>query len=331
MVTNVAIACQGGGSHTAFTAGALRELLPSLEASSEHRLVGLSGTSGGALSALAAWYGLEREGAAHARRLLRQAWLDLSAGNPVDWFANEALVATARLTNGGAAVPEVSPYYTPAALWGQQRIERVLESLVDFDRLHALAEDDGVPELHIGTVDVNGGEFETFGADTVTPKVMLASMALPEMFHAVELDGDDHGHAHWDGLFSQNPPIHELMEVPSGRKPDELWVLQINPQERESVPTALTDIADRRNELSGNLSMNQELRFIEQVNSWVEKGHLPDDQFSHTTVHRIGIGRQFGLSSKLDRSPRFVRQLLELGEERAGEFLADHEALDAET
>ena len=45
MPTNVAIACQGGGSHTAFTAGVLRTLLPEL-ADSDYRLVGLSGTSG---------------------------------------------------------------------------------------------------------------------------------------------------------------------------------------------------------------------------------------------------------------------------------------------
>jgi NTE family protein len=203
----------------------------------------------------------------------------------------------------------------------------VLEGLVDFEHMRELGAEIDVPELHIGTVDVNGGEFETFGAEEVTPDVMLASMALPEMFHAVELDKEDHGHAHWDGLFSQNPPIHELMQVSAAKKPDELWVLQINPQEREDVPTSLSDIADRRNELSGNLSMNQELRFVEQVNSWLERGHLPEEHFSYTDVHRIGLGRSYELSSKLDRSPRFVRQLLRLGERRASEFLDSHEAL----
>jgi NTE family protein len=38
----VAIACQGGGSHTAFTGGALQRLL----ADEDHRVVALSGTSG---------------------------------------------------------------------------------------------------------------------------------------------------------------------------------------------------------------------------------------------------------------------------------------------
>jgi len=50
--TKVAIACQGGGSHTAFTAGVLKELLR--EWDDEYELVGISGTSGGAFNALAA-------------------------------------------------------------------------------------------------------------------------------------------------------------------------------------------------------------------------------------------------------------------------------------
>ena len=57
--TRVAIACQGGGSHTAFTAGVLKGLLR--EWDDEYDLVGISGTSGGAFNALAAWYGWSRQ------------------------------------------------------------------------------------------------------------------------------------------------------------------------------------------------------------------------------------------------------------------------------
>ena len=49
-VKTVAIACQGGGSHTAFTGGVLQRLL----ADEDHRVVALSGTSGGAVCALLA-------------------------------------------------------------------------------------------------------------------------------------------------------------------------------------------------------------------------------------------------------------------------------------
>ena len=55
-IRRVAIACQGGGSHTAFTAGVLKRLL--LKGREEHEIVALSGTSGGAVCALLAWYAL---------------------------------------------------------------------------------------------------------------------------------------------------------------------------------------------------------------------------------------------------------------------------------
>jgi predicted acylesterase/phospholipase RssA len=70
-IKNIAIACQGGGSHAAYAAGALPALLPKfgngeLARSHERRkaleegadevlnLSGISGTSGGAISALLA-------------------------------------------------------------------------------------------------------------------------------------------------------------------------------------------------------------------------------------------------------------------------------------
>ena len=53
----VVIACQGGGSHTAFTAGVLKRLLGAKELTG-YQVAGLSGTSGGAVCALLAWYAL---------------------------------------------------------------------------------------------------------------------------------------------------------------------------------------------------------------------------------------------------------------------------------
>jgi NTE family protein len=53
----VAIACQGGGSHTAFTAGVLGRLLTAEELDG-YQVVGLSGTSGGAVCAALAWSAL---------------------------------------------------------------------------------------------------------------------------------------------------------------------------------------------------------------------------------------------------------------------------------
>jgi len=313
--TRVAVACQGGGSHTAFTAGVLRGLLSGWP--DGHELVGISGTSGGAFNALATWYGLVTGDESTAVDLLDALWAELAAEEPADRLVNDWFVASIRWRNAGLPSAGVSPYANPGSRLAQERIVEALEACIDFEAIPGLCTRDA-PELVVGTVDVNGGVFETFTNEEATPEAVLASAALPELFPAVEI-GD---HDHWDGLFSQNPPVTDLMTVDADRKPDELWVVQINPQERAETPESLVDIADRRNELAGNISLNQELRFIEWVNEWIEAGYLPEERFSLTTARRIELPPDYDQSTKFDRTPSFLEGLIATGEERAEEFLA---------
>lgn len=309
----VAIACQGGGSHTAFTAGVLKGLLPELEP--EYELVGLSGTSGGALSAFAAWNGLCTGGPEAARERLDAVWTDVAARSVPDAAVNAWLQWESRLRAQGAPLPEFSPYDLPGTAAGRRQFRRTIERSIDVQQCRRLFDREDTPELVIGAVDVNSGRFETFVDDEITVDAVLASAAIPTLFPAVEIDGNHH----WDGLFSQNPPVRDLM---SDQHPDELWVIQINPQSREGVPKSVEEIADRRNELAGNLSLNQELGFVEQVNEWIDEGYLPEDRFVRTEIRRIELGERLGYSSKLDRRPSFIEGLIERGERRAGEFLA---------
>ncbi|MFT4921849.1 MAG: NTE family protein [Haloarculaceae archaeon] len=322
---NVAIACQGGGSHTAFSAGVLRTILPWLDDRDDCRLVGLSGTSGGAVSALAGWYGYLSDGGDGAAATLEALWADVAARDPYDRLLNQWTVWTAQLQHSGVPTPTVSPYHVPFDDMGKRQFVEWLERHVDFDRLDELATPD-CPRLVVGTVNVNAGEFETFTEAAVTPEAVLASAAVPNLFEAVEISG----HYHWDGLFSQNPPIYDLMHTDPERKPDELWVVQINPQTRDDEPTTIEEITDRRNELSGNISLNQELRFIETVNDWVDEGRLPGEEYSHTEIRRIILDESLGYPSKLDRDAAFVERLIETGSEQADQFidritLGDHE------
>lgn len=314
-MSKIAIACQGGGSHNAFTAGALRRLLPEL-AERDADLVGLSGTSGGAITALTAWYGLLADGPESVPRRLNSLWADIAADEPLDRFANEWLVRWLEAETAGAPVPMASPYQAPGAEWGQRRLRQIVERHVDFAALPDLAGEDS-PKMVISAVDINSGVFETFEDGDITAEAVMASAAVPVIFEAVKMKG----HYHWDGLFSQNPPVHELMQVPAERKPDELWVVQISPQTHEGEPVTLPEIADRRSELSGNISLHQELRFVQTVNRWLDAGYLPDDKFTHTRVRRLPLARELSWSTKFDRSPRFLEGLLEVGEERAGAFL----------
>jgi len=313
--TRVAIACQGGGSHTAFTAGVLQEILSEWD-EREYELVGISGTSGGAFNALATWYGLLTGGPDTAVALLESIWNDISVTSVQDRWMNTLVTSVSRMDSAGFAIPSVSPSQIPMPEVGKERIRTILEGHIDFEEIPTLCRR-AVPELVVGTVNVNAGVFETFVDEEVTVEAVLASAAVPNMFEAVKI----HGHYHWDGLFSQNPPVGDLMDLEPERKPEELWIIQVNPQEFEGEPTTSEVIADRRNELSGNISLNQELRFIEQVNTWVENGKLPADEFTKTDIYRIQMGKQYHCSTKVDRDPEFIDELQDLGAHRAREFL----------
>jgi NTE family protein len=314
----VAIACQGGGSHTAFTAGVLGRLLRAEELAG-YEMVGLSGTSGGAVCALLTWHHLLRGEVAGAVEALDAFWQDNSATAPLEQIVNDWTVWASNLQNF-VATPAISPYDNYFSILGFEEFRRMLERRVDFAEVGVQPEG-SYPVLLVGAVDVLTGEFRTFNSrrDRISAETILASAAIPTLFRSVRLDGG----TYWDGLFSQNPPVRELTD----EGPDEIWVIQINPKERESEPKTVAEIADRRNELSGNLSLHQELDFIEKIDQMLEEGHLlRDGKYKQIVVRVIELSRSrfsrsLGTASKLNRDPQFIRALMSHGEARAEEFL----------
>ncbi|MFC6763969.1 patatin-like phospholipase family protein [Natrinema soli] len=316
--TRVAIACQGGGSHTAYTAGVLKRLLDEHDDRS-YELIGLSGTSGGAVCATAAWYGFLAGGADRAIEMLEGIWRDFSAQSPFDRIANEWAVRLAQFAARGGPLIMVSPYELPFTSDGRDRFLSTLEAHVEFDRVPELA-DGAEVDLIIGAADVTEGEFDTFRNEEVTAEAVLASAAIPTLFEAVEIGG----HWYWDGLFSQNPPIRDFLTIPDEprEKPDEIWIIQINPKRRKKVPKSVEDISDRRNELAGNLSLYQEIYFIERINQLIERGSLPAE-YKRVEVRKLALGGDLSAPSKLDRNPEFINTLIRRGERRAEQFLEE--------
>jgi NTE family protein len=315
----VAIACQGGGSHTAFTAGVLKGLLSS-EQLQEHEVVALSGTSGGAVCALRAWHNLLGGAAEGAVEDLDAFWRDNSATAPYEQFVNKWILWASNLQNF-VATPAVSPYYNPFTTLGLEEFRAMLERRVDFEKV-VVQPEGSYPVLLVGAVDVLSGRFKAFHSrrDRISAGTILASAAIPTLFRSVRLEGG----TYWDGLFSQNPPVKELTD----ESPDEIWVIQINPRETRHEPKTVAEIADRRNELSGNLSLYQELGFIEKIDQLLEEGYLQRDGKYRQIVVRIielsrsRLSRSLGAASKLNRDPRFIQDLISHGELRAEEFLA---------
>jgi NTE family protein len=317
----VAIACQGGGSHTAFTAGVLKRLLRAEELK-RYEVVGLSGTSGGAVCALLAWDNLLRGDVRGAAEALDAFWRDNSATAPHEQIINSWVLWASSLQNF-ITMPVVSPYYDNYfSVSALEEFKRMLERRVDFAKV-GIQPEYSYPALLVGAVDVLSGEFKTFNSrrDRITPETILASAAIPTLFRSVRA-GD--GRTYWDGLFSQNPPVRELTD----EGPDEIWVVQINPKELESQPKTVIEIVDRRNELSGNLSLYQELRSIEKIDQLLEEGLLSSEgKYKQIVVRVIELSRSrfsrsLGTASKLNRDPRFIEDLMSHGEARADEFLA---------
>jgi NTE family protein len=346
----VAIACQGGGSRTAFTAGVLGRLLERCSADhgmAEQRaqVLALSGTSGGAMCALLAWYALltQDSGGESPAALLRDFWSGVSATEPWDVALNAALVGATRLQDY-VSLPLISPYryeawraltLPPAREWldGRGRLRQLLERHVDFAKLQGLVHShECAPRLLIAAVDVESGEFHVFKSDAepweITPDALLASSALPTLFEAVEVGGK----FYWDGLFSQNPPIHDLLSTSLTRdeKPDEIWIIQVNPEGVASVPRTTAEIVNRRDELGGNLSLNQEVHFILRVNELIRRQREQHQVELHPDFKQVRIARitpsadlsaRLDAASKLDRDPRLIRLLEEDGTLQAEAFL----------
>ena len=313
---NIVIASQGGGSHSAFGAGVLGTLLcaPELDG---HRITGLSGTSGGAINAILAWTALRDGDRASARQRLDSFWADNAANGPIQALLNAAVVGASVLQNLDA-LPGVSPYLVPEIAAGQFR--SLLERHVDFDAITA-DPDHLDPLLVLGAVDVLSGDFRAFSSyrERITADTVAASAAIPNLFRAVETAGG----TFWDGLFSQNPPVRDLLAA----LPDELWVVQITPSTVDRLPRTLTEIADRRGELAGNLSLHQELDFVETLNVLIDAGRLaPGGSIGRTTIRiielpRAVLPRALGSASKADRSPAFIASLVEAGRTQAQRFL----------
>ncbi len=355
----IAIACQGGGINAAFTYGALRRILADRRChragsgGAPFEIMALSGTSAGALCAFMTWYGLADKngvgGPDDAIAALDRLWTTFAATTPGEIVLNTAMVQGLRAQARGLPSVRVSPYapgcdllLSGLGLAGVRReftdfaalLEAVAPSFSEIDQPSVR------PRLFIGAVEILSGLFETFdsyeAAETkrnISLAAIRASGTLPDVRKAEPIegflgaDGRRRDGLFWDGLFSQNPPIREFVtRFPVEQRPDEIWVIRINPQARATPPRHPDEIEDRRNELAGNLSLNQELQFIQTVNGWCEAFADFGCQRKKVTIRTIKMRRAtaeaLDPASKFDRSRALIERLRKEGEDIASAWLA---------
>lgn len=99
-----------------------------------------------------------------------------------------------------------------------------------------------------------------------------------------------------------------------------IWIIRINPLETSETPRSLDDIADWRNELSGNLSLKQEKHVIESINELIAEGIIDHDRDTSIALREIELDGELDLHSKLDRNPEFLQTVMDRGAANASDF-----------
>jgi NTE family protein len=310
----VAVALQGGGSHGAFTWGVLDRLL--LEADLE--IVGISGTSAGAMNAAILADGLRRGGRSEARAALASYWErvgDLPGyasfdalpvpGAPHCWHLDNNLIFL--WTDLLARV--WSPYQTNP--WNHNPLRALLER-IDFE---ALRRDQNAPRVFIGTTNVRSGMRRVFDNSELSVDVLLASACLPLAYQAVEIGGEHY----WDGGYTGNPPLAPLYLRTTAT---DVVVIGINPLLRADVPRTAREIISRIDEISFNSAFISELAAIAFIEHFYEPA-AAKDRVARMFMHMINDKEldALGASSKMNNGRAFLEHLRSVGWSAAERWL----------
>ncbi len=323
LATPINLALQGGGSHGAFTWGALDWLL-------EHqtmRIEAVSGTSAGAMNATALAHGwLEggkkapQEG---ARAALEQFWRKVSQAGMVSAPVSSLLAQTGLLQHPMAMLwstvntfwmdsltRTLSPYQLNPS--NVNPLRSILEEQIDFERLRASS----AFSLMIAATRVRDGRVKIFREKELTSDMVLASACLPTLFQAVHIAGDDY----WDGGYTADPALWPLFY--ESRALDTVLIM-VNPLTRQAMPRNSEDIVDRLNEISFNASLLAELRAVAFAQRLHEEQWLkPEfaDRLRDPRIHMLLADealKDFPVSSKMRTDWEFLSDLKERGRAHA--------------
>ena len=271
----VALALQGGGSHGAFTWGVLDRLLDDATID----IIGVTGTSAGAMNAAVLVDGLIRGGPEQARTELQEYWEAVGEmpglGTLFSNISGEE-AATTPLESIPAYVEamkkNLSPYDLPLA--NDNPTRRLLTDLIDFDRLRSQKE----IQLTVCATNARTARRRVFTDNDVSVEALLASACLPQLFRAVDIDGEPY----WDGALTGNPALGPLLT----KRPDcDLIIVRVDPVNRPEAPRSQRDILNRTVEISHNSTFWLELGAIAVVLRFVDEARSP---FRRLRFHIMG-------------------------------------------
>ena len=319
------LALQGGGSHGAFTWGALDALLEDGRLGFE----GLSGTSAGAVNAVALAGGWAKAQAAGrdpregAREKLAGIWYRVSALGSLGTLQQQFM----RMLWGGLP-PALSPGNLIGNAWRGMLspyqsnpldinpLRTMLEEEIDFGAIAAQRD----LKVFVSATHVTTGKAVVFTGKQLDARAVLASACLPMLFQAVEIDGEPY----WDGGYSVNPALSPLIKDCAAA---DLLLVQINPLARAQAPKTSADIVDRVNELTFNASLLTQMRAIDFINRLLADGAISHELCKSVRVHRIDGSPSldaYPASSRASADGAMISQLFEAGRATAQQWLQQH-------
>jgi NTE family protein len=315
----IALALQGGGSHGAFTWGVLDRLLedPTLE------VIGLTGTSAGAMNAVVVADGLLRGGPEGARQRLHEFWNAIGKmpgfGAPLSLLSGEAqskvrLEQTPAYVAWDAVSRNLSPYQLNPMNFNPLR--EPLTKLVDFERLRA----EQNLRIFVCATNALSARRRVFDNRDISVDAVLASACLPYVFPSVMIDGEPY----WDGGYTGNPAMSAML--PPLPKSDVI-IVRIDPIIRNEEPRTVREIHDRVTEVSFNSTFWLELSHLGFLLALKERGFIDDQlaqRFDRLKFHCIEASQHFEripASTKLNNSSAFLKYLFDLGRVTADAWL----------
>ena len=319
----VNLALQGGGAHGAFTWGVLDHLLEDGRVSVE----GISGTSAGAMNGAAFSFGFEQGGRTGARAMLDAFWARTSkegaAGVGVPdpfghWLRSPFSGWNFDLSPAYLGFDVMSRFLSPYQFnpLNYNPLRDVVTETIDFARLNACQR----TKLFVSATNVRTGKIRVFETREITTDVLLASACLPYLFQAVEIDGEHF----WDGGYMGNPAIFPL--IYECASPD-VMIVQINPINRDEVPTNAREILDRQTEISFNATLMREMRAIAFVTRLIEEHNIDTRRYKKLNMHFVEAEEDMaalGASSKFNTDASFLAHLKALGRDTAKSWLAEN-------
>jgi NTE family protein len=308
----VSLALQGGGSWGAYTWGVLDALLASRRVS----IAQLTGTSAGAINAAIVASALAKGSPADARRALRSFWLamaDPTVSNmarelwrPVEHKWRDSIGAW--LWSSGV----LSPYSVNPL--GINPLRGAIAAHVDIEAIRSKS----APALYVTVTNVRSGLPRVIANDAMTVDALIASASLPQLFQAVEIDGE----AYWDGGYCGNPTLWPMIQSGVAR---DLILVQLVPDLEDDLPKDAPSIRRRIGEIVFNSSLVAEMQAITAMRSVADRGAGPASALD-VRMHRIGPPRRELLDrgSSYERTRGWLELLHGEGCAEARRFLARH-------